>query len=243
MGKRHRFTLILGFISVLLVVGTTQGLSSLQKNQTENCVQIFYDHGDKKFSKELKSLLTSFVSVPTKLHAVENYSASDFEKCQLNFYIGSLYDNKIPRALLDDYIMTEQKVVWIGYNIWQLGELFEKHMGLRFLRMAHSDGHWGKSTEFFKDILYKGQTFSKVLDSEQIELVPTDLHKFESVAEIRHSRTREVIPYIVRSKNKFYIADNPLSGLPNKDASFVLTNVLTEILGLQHFPRPQYGIR
>ncbi|MNL63145.1 hypothetical protein D3C87_1872430 [compost metagenome] len=109
--------------------------------------------------------------------------------------------------------------------------------------MAHSDEHWGTSAAFFKDILYKGQIFSKVLDSGQIELVPTDLHKFESVAEIRHSRTREVIPYIVRSKNKFYIADNPLSGLPNKDSSFVLANVLTEILGLQHFPRPQYGIR
>ncbi|MFS4461136.1 hypothetical protein [Bdellovibrio sp. HCB2-146] len=185
----------------------------------------------------------SFVSVPTKLHAVENYSSDDFEKCHLNFYIGSLYDNKIPRALLDDYIKTEQKVIWIGYNIWQLGDLFEKHMGLRFLRMANADAQWESPQAFFKDILYKGQIFSKQMDSEQIELLATDLHKFESVAEIRHSRTREVIPYIVRSKNKFYVADNPLSGRPNKDASFVLTNVLSEILGLQHFPRPQYGIR
>ncbi|MNL10313.1 hypothetical protein D3C87_1311100 [compost metagenome] len=184
----------------------------------------------------------SFGAQPTKITDVESYNGGDLDLCAINFYVGTEIDNKLPRSFLADYFKSQQKVIWIGYNIWQLGEQLEQEMGLRVLRVTHAGIDLADDT--FRDILYRGQVFPKTSTrSVQVELVPTDLRKFEALAEIRHSRSREVIPYIVRSENRFYIADNPFEMPGNRDAGFVFTNVLGEILGLQHFPQAQYEFR
>ena len=112
-------------------------------------------------------------------------------------------------------------------------------LGLRFLRSARPDARG-----FFDEIVYEGGTFKKNRGGrvfEQVELLPADVSKFVTLAESRNSRTRELVPYIVRSKNRFYIAD-----LPEIESSGHVTLMLAEVLA--HFmedpthsrPKPKF---
>jgi hypothetical protein len=233
---------LLGYLSVVVFAS----IESFQTTQLEKsgraCVQIYHDRNEQAVPEVLKNLMTSFGTQPTQISDVESYNGGDLNRCAINFYVGTEIDNRLPRSFLTDYFQSQQKVIWIGYNIWQLGDQLEQKMGLRVLRVTQASAEVAGNA--FRDILYRGQVFPKSSShSVQVELVPTDLRKFEALAEIRHSRSREVIPYIVRSANRFYIADNPFEKPGNRDAGFVFTNVLGEILGLQHFPQAQYGIR
>ncbi|WII71852.1 hypothetical protein QJS83_15415 [Bdellovibrio sp. 22V] len=212
------------------------------------CVHIYYDQteeaqyvGGRSYAATLLHLLKDYSGYKKIVSSIESYKTGDLNKCFANFYIGSYYDNKLPRAFLDDYLSTKNNVVWFGYNIWQMGQSLSDEMGLRFVRMTTLDSHIvnrEKKPAYFKDILYKGRLSSKEAfhesvrtPYEQAELVPTDLSKFEMVAETRHSGTRELIPYIVRVKNRFYIADIPFSLKQNKVLSSVLNDVFFEVLG------------
>lgn len=233
---------LLGYLSVVVFAS----IQTFQTTQIEKvgraCVQIYHDRNERTAQEILKNLLVSYGLEKSQVSAIESYKTGDLNRCSFSFYLGTDKDNKLPRTFLADYFLSAQKVIWVGYNIWQLGDQLEQEMGLRFLRVSESS-HESQGA-FFRDILYRGQVFMKTGDhSPQVELMPTDLRKFESLAEIRHSRTREVIPYIVHSQNRFYIADNPLKKSGSRDAAFVFSNVLGEILGLQHFPHTQYGIR
>jgi hypothetical protein len=233
---------LLGYLSVV-VFASFQVFQTTQLEKTGRaCVQIYHDRNEQNVSEVLKTLLASIGAHPAKIASIESYGVGDLNRCAVNFYVGTKIDNKLPRSFLADYFSSRQKNIWIGYNIWQLGDQLEQEMGLRFLRVDQVQE--GGSAAYFRDILYRGQVFTKSPEhSMQVELVPTDLRKFQSLAEIRHSQSREVIPYIVHSENRFYVADNPLKKLGNKDSGVVFMNVLGEILGLQHFPRAQYGIR
>jgi uncharacterized protein YdaL len=233
---------LLGYLSVV-VFASIESFQTTQLEKSERaCVQIYHDRNEQRAPQVLKNLMDSFGTKQAQVADVDFYQTGDLDRCAINFYIGTEIDNKLPKSFLTDYFQSRQKVIWIGYNIWQVGDQLEQKMGLRVLRIAHADSD--STGNSFRDILYRGQVFAKSSNhSVQVELVPTDLLKFEALAEIRHSRSREVIPYIVRSENRFYVADNPFEKSGIKDVGFVFTNVLGEILGLQHFPQAQYGIR
>lgn len=245
---------------VSIAIGTMATLSlatilGFTNHQEVQCVNIYYDKTDKpdywmgkSYSVMLQNLLGHFPEYQQIVSPIESYQAGGLDKCQANIYIGSYFDNKIPRAFLEDYLKTQKNVAWLGYNIWQLGEQLDKEMGLRYVRLTTLDKHLldkEKQPTFFKEILYKGETFYKfaewsrkepgrfIAPYEQTELMPSGLSKFETLAEARHTGTKEVIPYIVRSKNRFFVADVPFAYIHEADRYLVFADVLFDILGAQ----------
>lgn len=207
------------------------------KKEEAACVGIFYDQPlrvkDEKGEQALKSLqkiLNHALPFSQVVRSIESYRSGDLDKCHINFYLGSHFDNRLPRDFLSDYVNTRQKIVWLGYNVWQLGEQFEKMWGLRFIRLTTLDKGFlaqGTRSMYFSEVLYKGQVYLKALgEFEQAELLPTDLEKFDALAESRHPGTREVIPFIVRSGNRYYIANIPT----DLDKSSVLQDLLAGLL-------------
>src|SRR5262245_38313965 len=68
----------------------------------------------------LRNLLGHFAT-QVDMRPIEGYRAGDIAQYQCIFYLGSLYDNAIPRAFLTDVSQTtSQTVVWLKYNLWQL---------------------------------------------------------------------------------------------------------------------------
>lgn len=233
---------LLGYLSVVVFASFKTFQTTQIESSGRACVQIYHDQHEQVAPKILKNLLASYGLEKTKTINIQSYKTGDLNRCGFSFYLGTEKDNVLPRTFLADYFSSRQTVIWMGYNIWQLGDLLEQEMGLRFLRISDSSKEMPEA--FFRDILYRGQVFLKSADQNgQVELMPTDLRKFESLAELRHSRTREVIPYIVHSQNRFYVADNPLKTSTGRDAAFVFSNVLGEVLGLQHFSQAQYVFR
>lgn len=220
-------------VSTTVICGISYVSFSPAKAVTEPCVSIYYDRRNDGYTRSLEELIRSYTPEATRTRDIKNYQAGDIEQCRVNFYIGSLYDNVVPRTFIADFSETQQKVVWLGYNIWEMGTLIEQNFGYRFVRLTRletaSNGHEG----YFKDIYYKGKIFERDIDHhEQVELVLTREKKSEVLAEVRHSMTRERIPYILRNHNKHYVADIPLGGSVEEGRYKVFRDFVGEVLEL-----------
>lgn len=231
----------------LLAIGVVWG-SFLRTNL--HCVHIFYDQtldnsysGGRQDSIMLQGLLIYFPEYAQIIRPIESYRSGDLDRCPVNFYIGSHRDNRLPEDFLKDYLKTKQKVAWIGYNIWQLGENLPKSLGVEFVGITVDEDQRGPA--FFRDIIYKGEIYKRTLfprkstsqvsapPYEQVILRPVDLSRTQILAESKQRSSEEVIPYIIRTNNYFYIADVPFSYRERSDRYLVFVDLLFDILGTE----------
>ncbi|MBY0554374.1 DUF2334 domain-containing protein [bacterium] len=225
----------------------------------KNCVQIFYDtttdvqykNLGRTYALMLANLLGHFPEYQQIIGPIDLYQAGDLERCLATFYIGSNYNKTLPPDFLNEYKTTAQRVVWMGYNFWQLGADFENAFGYGVnngdyvftgVDTAHtsSDGKHG----YYRDILYKGETFykfSKWSDSTQTTLVAAfEMTKFlrqtnsaasTVMAEAQHSTNNEVIPWALKAQNKFFVTEIPFSYIHEADRYFVFADLIFDFLG------------
>jgi uncharacterized protein YdaL len=199
----------------------------------------------------LKNLLGHFDG-QVDLVPVQNYTAGKIEQYTATFYLGSYYDNPIPTTFLSDVVATQKTVVWFKYNLWQIAwdasYNFSQRYGLGFNSLRGLDAAPSGSNPnpgFFDTILYKGKSFVKyyaydsgsgiVHADPDVGLVQIlDTAKAASQVTIKDSKTGEQVPYITRSGNFWYFADMPFSYIGPRDRYLVLTDILHDILGINH---------
>ncbi len=222
---------------------------------TKECVQIFYDRSPdptywmgKTYATFLQNLLGHFPEFQQIISPIELYKKGEIENCRATFYLGSYFDNKIPADFLVDYQKTQKSVVWFGYSIWQMGEAFEQIFGYRYdglttldKQLTDEKGH----PTFFKWITYKGETFFKFGDwsltnpqeflapFEQIIISKTRSGDTSVLSTARHSGREIEIPYAIRNKNHFYVADIPFSYMHEADRYLITTDLLFDILKVE----------
>lgn len=218
------------------------------------CVNIYYDTGPnqywigKTYSLFTQNLLGHFPELQQIVSPIEFYKKGDIEKCRASIYIGSHYDSKIPDDFYTDYLQTKKNVAWLGYNIWRKPELTNlfnyKYISLTKLNSDKLD-YLGMPT-FFKWVDYKGERFKKygnwsktlpktfVSAFEMIELAPTNFvtNETQVLATCTHNGTQQTIPYILRNKNHFYIADVVYSYMNESDRYMIFSDLLFDILDL-----------
>lgn len=191
---------------------------------TEKCIQIFHD--SKKEAHGVLKYLQGFADYKQYVKPIEQYQSGDIEKCQATIYIGSKEESYVPRSFADDYVKTTKNVAWLGYNIWQLGDRFERAFGLRYIGLFAPRNFQGSA------IIYKGQSYrNRSLVRKQVELLTVNSQKFEILAEIRSAQTKEISPYVVRSKNRFYYADMPAEYLAHTEHAPIFADILAEMIG------------
>lgn len=226
---------IILFAFALVGVLGAMSFKELAPKQQGSCLQIFFDpEGDlqvqsgRGFAMALQRLLSPYEGVQIHKSPIDLYQRGMLGLCQKTIYIGTHFDHRVPRVFVEDFMNAKGSVAWFGYNIWQMGLRLEQDLGLRFLRSARPDARGS-----FDEIVYEGGTFKKSRsnrDSEQVELLPADVSKFTTLAESRNSRTRELVPYIVRSKNRFYIADIPEIESSGGHVSLMLAEILARFM-------------
>ncbi len=245
-------------ISTLLAlsIGATAlfGLSGFKSVNANICVNIYYDESKdstywmgKTYAMLVQNLMGHFPEFQQIVSPIELYQSGDIEKCQASIYIGSYFDNAIPPVFFDDFVKTQKHVAWLGYNIWNFGpERLDQMFGYQYVSLTtlNQDILDNKSQPtFFKDVLYKGEVFFKYGQFKKEE-PKTFLSSFEMVrlkngtnngtqvlAQARHNGTQELLPYALRNKNKFYIADVPFSYMHEADRYMVFCDLLFDILG------------
>lgn len=189
------------------------------------CIQIFHD--SKKEARGVQKYLRGFPEYSQYVKDIADYQRGDMEKCQVNFYVGAKDETYVPREFREDYLRTSTSVAWLGNNIWQLGDQLERVFGLRFLGVGFI------KSNLPSEVYYKGQSFkTRSLERRRIELLPVNSEKFEILAEIRSDSSREILPYAVRSKNRYYFAGTPADLAAYSEYAPIFNDILAEMTGV-----------
>lgn len=208
----------------------------------------------------LGNLLGHFDSTVT-YQPVHLYGAGDLEKHDVTFYLGAYYGNPVPEPFLKDAYLTKKTVVWFRHNLWQFTRhqsyAFQERFGFTFQAIRGlnaTPSNMLPNPGFFSRVLYKGRTLDKfyAFDPKQgqfqadpdIGMVRiTDSNKARMVVPIENVETGETVPYIVRAKNFWYVADIPLTFIGPRDRYLVLADILHDIVGIDHAPQHKALIR
>lgn len=246
-------------IFLFLILGLTAVNAADVFPADKMCVLIYFDEASgqnynlgKLYSIQLRNLLGHFPEVQQIVSPIERYNSGDLNKCRSAIYLGSYFDNKVPKTFLDDFSNATTNVAWLGYNIWQLPEDQQKSsLGYTYNSLTKID--YNLVTEdgfpgFFRYFKYKGETFKKFVDwvggaesktikaaEEMIQMQKSEdffSKESEVLSTAVHSLTSEEIPYVIRKKNKFYIADMPFSYIHEADRYLIFCDILFDILSL-----------
>lgn len=229
------------------------------------CVQVFYDKttdpnytAGRSYALMLLNLLGHFPEYQQVTGPIELYKKGDLERCHASFYIGSFYNNALPAAFIGDYLSTTRRVVWIGYSIWQLGLEFENAFGyssnVSFTGLDNTNKTPDGKPSFFRDILYKGETFTKYgqwKDATKTTFVASpEMIKFQSklsdkatvMATAKHSFSNEILPWALKTGNKFYVAEIPFSYVHEGDRYLVFADLLFDFLDQKPKNAKKYAV-
>lgn len=199
----------------------------------------------------LRNLLGHF-DAQVDLVPVQNYTAGKVNSYDATFYLGAYYGNSLPAAFLSDAATTQKTFVWFKYNIWDLAwdasYNFQATRGFGFsgLRGMNAVPNSGNPTPgFFDTVSYKNKPFVKyyAFDSATgtVNADPdigvtaiTDPAKAAALVNVSNPKTGEVAPYVVRSGKFWYFADMPFSYIGPRDRYLVFSDILHDILGINH---------
>jgi uncharacterized protein YdaL len=142
------------------------------------------------------------------------------------FYIGSAYDEPLPQAFLDDVLAGDRPVMWLAYNLWQLGEHAPDFAGSYGFTVRKGADH-GEVTEVrYKDTSFTRDTLNEagianvsVIDEEQAETVATAVRPDGST-----------VPWAVRSGNLTYVGEIPYNYTSPDDRYVAFTDMLYDLL-------------
>lgn len=194
------------------------------------------------YSISLRNLLGHFpVAVASK--EVERYTAGELKNYDVVFYIGAIYDNELPSAFLKEVLDSPATVCWLGYNFWQVAwnkrqqtsPALEKKYGFRLegLRYVH-----------YPQVLYKGFVFTRKADPAGFSLLTiADHQRVTEMATFHQPDTLAQVPYIIRSANLWFVADNPFSCVTISDRYLIFADLLHDILGIKHNERHRALVR
>ncbi len=199
----------------------------------------------------LKNLLAHF-DATVDLLPVESYTAGKVEGYNATFYLGGYYNNALPPAFLADVYATQKTVVWFKYNLWELAwdpaYAFASKYGFNFSGLRGMNAAPSASNPapgFFDTITYKNKPFVKYYafdsaagainaDPEFGVTAVTDATKATVLVSASNPKTGETAPYVMRSGNFWYVADMPFSYIGPRDRYLVLTDLLHDMLAINH---------
>lgn len=208
----------------------------------------------------LANLLGHFDSIVTQ-RPVHLYDAGEVDKHDVTFYLGASYGTPLPEAFLKDAYFAKKTVVWFRHNFWQLTRHtsydFQDRFGFTFQAIRGlnaAPSNMLPNPGFFSRVIYKGRMLDKFYEFDpksqkyngdpDIGMVRiTDSNKARMLVPIKNVQTEETIPYIVRSKNFWYVADIPLSFIGPRDRYLVLADILHDMVGVDHAPQHKAMIR
>ena len=203
----------------------------------------------------VRNLLGHFRELEVAMSPVAAYSAGALAGCQRAIYMGTYFDAKLPDAFIADAAGYGQPLLWMNYNIWQLQEKvgrerFEDQWGFAYRRVdGAAPAPSGRIPEFYKEFTYKGATFRKVawLDAKgglvgHPHIVLVANRTANVLAEGVHSGTRAKTPYALRKADLFYIADNPVSVIDERDRYLILADLLFDFLKLEPRSKKRYAL-
>jgi uncharacterized protein YdaL len=221
------------------------------------CVQIYYDkvpqanpkyYQGRHYAAFLQNLLGHFPNIQQYVIPIESYQSGQLDRCHASFYIGSYYgETHIPESFLHDFMATKKNVIWMGYDIWQLGpenlqKLWDVDLvGLGSLDWQHLDSSGVPG--FFKFYDYKGEVFEKhgfmqpdkkkffaAYDITLLKILNPASEKYVISWANHSTQLSNKTPYILQNENHWYMADVPFSYMHFDDRYLIFADVLFDMV-------------
>ena len=167
-------------------------------------------------SKAIQSYLGHF-GIESDMIEARRYSADLMGSYRWVFYVGSDRE-KVNKALARDVESTTKKVVWIDNNIRQLDP--------RFFRLS---GFTVKSRREKSRLVNYKDTFLPPGDKTVNRIKIADPKRNIIYSTVFLTRTKSV-PYIVNSRNFWYVADNPFAHPEDGGAYLVFADILHNVI-------------
>ena len=196
--------------------GTTVSHLTRRSNTAVQTALVLYDANGtygwigSLYAYQIGSLLSHFgVTVTRK--GIESYKTGDLAAYTSAYYIGTTYYNSIPASFKTDFVANNNPFCWMGYNLWSVAwnkagtawnPAFTNKWGFQF---AYLDGTG------YPTVNYKNSSLTCAraqYDPQQGDTTILDPTMATVLATSTNGST--TVPYITRSQNLWYIADNPL---------------------------------
>lgn len=203
----------------------------------------------------VRNLLGHFKEVDVALTPVARYSSQALSRCDRAIYLGTYFDAKLPDSFVADVAGYRRPFLWMNYNIWKLQqklgpERFSALSGFAYQKTeAKMQPGRGEIPNFYNTFTYKGATFRKVamLDANGAFIGHPDIvfvtnHSATVLAEGIHSVTKAKTPYVLRKGDFFFIADNPVSVIDERDRYLILADLLFDFLKLEPRSKKRYAL-
>ncbi|MGA2987372.1 MAG: DUF2334 domain-containing protein [Terriglobia bacterium] len=173
----------------------------------------------------LANLLTHF-----KLHAalipLSKYKGGELSDYRAGFLVASGLKTIVPPPLLADIRATDRPFAWLGGHIDQL------------LATPDARRHYGFSfVEYSRDLDYRSVVYKQTLlpkPEYDLNIVSIQDPKTAEVIATAINQKKVSSPYVVKSGNFWYFADEPLSYMGEGTRYLVLCDLLHDILGINH---------
>lgn len=211
--------------------------------------------GGERSAVMVRNLLGHFSEVDVFMAPAGRYAAGELSACDRAIYMGTYFEAKLPEAFLADAAQYGQPFLWMNYNIWKLqrrlGQAkFRATWGFDYQRVdgGHPPRAPGEIPEFYRTFSYKGEIFRKVafLDARgrliaHPEIVLVANHSAHVLAEAVHSKSKARTPYALRKGDFFYVADDPVSVIDERDRYLILADLLFDFLALEPRSTKRYA--
>jgi uncharacterized protein YdaL len=203
----------------------------------------------------VRNLLGHFTEVDVYMAPVSRYAKDELSGCDRAIYMGTYFEGKMPDAFLADAARYRKPFLWMNYNIWKLqqklgAQRFRTEWGFEYRSIdGNKPPARGEIPAFYRSFTYKGSTFRKVaqLDAQgqfigHPEIVVVKNHSAAALSEAIHSATSAKTPYALRKGDFFYVADNPVSVIDERDRYLILADLLFDFLKLPPRSEKRYAV-
>ncbi len=193
-------------------------------------------------------------------HPIDDYEKGEIFKYDAVFYLSSVAGIYTPKAFLEDLLNYNRPVVWFKHNFnnfeYELGIKTGEEFGFFVNSTSYGFNKKGR-IGFYRYVKYKGIKFSKWLKVEKSgeiewdpEIAVTGIHDPEKAKIILNidwwgygKPKRSEIPYIIRSGNFWFVADDPFSYTAPYTPYVIFCDILHDILGQNHHQPPRALVR
>ncbi|MFI5493425.1 DUF2334 domain-containing protein [Actinoplanes sp. NPDC051859] len=156
---------------------------------------------------------------------VMNYKSKDLDAYSAVVYLGSTYDEALPKAFLDDVAVTKKPVTWVFDNIWQLTSRPE-------FAAEHGFTSGAFDVTDVATVDYKGRKLTRDTTNKSgiMNLSITDPSKLKTLATAVRADGSS-FPWAVQSGNFTYVGEIPFSYVTHDDRYLAFADLLFDSLG------------
>lgn len=174
------------------------------------------------------AFLVSYMGTYTAM-PVQNYTKGMLRQYPTTLYIGSTWNEPLPKAFLSDVRQTNNQIIWLYHNIWQLTNMdktFQRTRGWTWTDFESKP---------FGTVRYGDTDLNRNITRNTSALMGINVfnHQLATVLATARKTNGAKTPWAVNSGNFTYIAEIPFNHIGENDRYLAFADILRTVLAHQ----------